>query len=101
MQQSIRIFEDEAEVVYGVVQSLPPPLCAAYDGRLAAERRVVLGPVWGPWAVTGRSRPPPGVVAVPATGWPWSLSKRSPSEHRKRPPPRRVSANSLRLLILL
>ena len=60
MQQSIRIFEDEAEVVYGVVQSLPPPLCAAYDGRLAAERRVVLGPVWGPWAVTGRSRPPPG-----------------------------------------
>ena len=60
MQQSIRIFEDEAEVVCGVVQSLPPPLCAAYDGRLAAERRVVLGPVWGPWAATGRSRPPRG-----------------------------------------
>lgn len=34
MQQSIRIFEDEAVVLYGGG-------CAAYDGRLAAERRVV------------------------------------------------------------
>ena len=43
MQQDIRIFEDEAVIVYIVVQSSTPPLCAAYDGRLAAEWRIVLG----------------------------------------------------------